>query len=34
MKLLITGPNGTLAPRLAEAAEHAGGQVIAWDRHA
>ncbi|MDR7267686.1 dTDP-4-dehydrorhamnose reductase [Pelomonas saccharophila] len=32
MKILITGLNGTLAPRLAEAARAAGHQVIAWDR--
>lgn len=34
MKLLITGLNGTLAPRLAEAARAAGHEVIGWDRAA
>lgn len=34
MKILITGLNGTLAPRLAEAALAAGHQVIGWDRAA
>ncbi|WP_422014338.1 sugar nucleotide-binding protein [Roseateles sp.] len=34
MKILITGLNGTLAPRLAEAARSAGHTVIGWDRHA
>lgn len=34
MKLLITGLNGTLAPRLAEAARAAGHTVIGWDRSA
>lgn len=34
MKILITGLNGTLAPRLAEAARAAGHEVIAWDRKA
>lgn len=34
MKILITGLNGTLAPRLAEAARAAGHQVIGWDRAA
>lgn len=34
MKILITGLNGTLAPRLAEAARAAGHDVIGWDRSA
>ncbi|WP_457423223.1 sugar nucleotide-binding protein [Roseateles sp. P5_E7] len=34
MKILITGLNGTLAPRLAEAARAAGHEVIGWDRNA
>lgn len=34
MKILITGLNGTLAPRLAEAAKAAGHEVIGWDRKA
>src|ERR1700740_2826159 len=34
MKILITGLNGTLAPRLAEAARAAGHQVVGWDRAA
>lgn len=34
MKILITGLNGTLPPRLAEAARAAGHQVIGWDRAA
>ncbi|MBW8760794.1 MAG: sugar nucleotide-binding protein [Burkholderiales bacterium] len=34
MKILITGLNGTLAPRLAEAARAAGHEVIGWDRTA
>jgi dTDP-4-dehydrorhamnose reductase len=34
MKLLVTGLNGTLAPRLAEAARAAGHEVIGWDRAA
>jgi len=34
MRILITGLNGTLAPRLAEAARAAGHEVIAWDRKA
>lgn len=34
MKILITGLNGTLAPRLAQAARAAGHQVIGWDRAA
>lgn len=34
MRLLITGLNGTLAPRLAEAARAAGHAVITWDRAA
>ncbi|CAM4028075.1 sugar nucleotide-binding protein [Roseateles saccharophilus] len=34
MKLLITGLNGTLAPRLAEAARAAGHEVVGWDRSA
>lgn len=34
MKLLITGLNGTLAPRLAEQARGAGHEVIGWDRAA
>lgn len=33
MRILITGLNGTLAPRLAEAARAAGHEVLAWDRH-
>ena len=32
MKLLLTGLNGTLAPRVAEAAAAAGMEVIGWDR--
>ena len=34
MRILITGLNGTLAPRLAEAARAAGHTVIGWDRAA
>lgn len=34
MKILITGLNGTLAPRLAEAARAGGHSVIGWDRRA
>lgn len=34
MRILITGLNGTLAPRLAEAASAAGHEVIGWDRGA
>ncbi len=34
MRILITGLNGTLAPRLADAARAAGHEVIGWDRHA
>lgn len=34
MKILVTGLNGTLAPRLAEAAHAAGHSVIGWDRRA
>jgi dTDP-4-dehydrorhamnose reductase len=34
MKILITGLNGTLAPRLAEAARAAGHEVIGWNRAA
>lgn len=34
MKILITGLNGTLAPRLAEAAQAAGHEVVGWDRAA
>lgn len=34
MKLLVTGLNGTLAPRLAEAARAAGHEVVGWDRAA
>jgi dTDP-4-dehydrorhamnose reductase len=34
MKILITGMNGTLAPRLAEAARAAGHEVIGWNRAA
>ena len=33
MKLLITGLNGTLAPRLAAFAAQQGHQVLVWDRH-
>lgn len=33
-KLLITGLNGTLAPKLAVAARAAGLEVIGWDREA
>lgn len=32
MKLLVTGLNGTLAPRLAAAAAQRGWQVLGWDR--
>jgi dTDP-4-dehydrorhamnose reductase len=32
VKILITGLNGTLAPRLAEAARAAGHEVVGWDR--
>ena len=32
MKLLITGLNGTLAPKLAALARQRGHQVLAWDR--
>ena len=34
MKILITGMNGTLAPRLAEAARAVGHTVVGWDRAA
>ncbi|MFG6460939.1 sugar nucleotide-binding protein [Roseateles sp. DXS20W] len=34
MKILVTGLNGTLAPRLAEAARAAGHEVVGWDRAA
>jgi len=34
MKILITGLNGTLAPRLAEAARAGKHEVIGWDRAA
>lgn len=34
MKLLVTGLNGTLAPRLVEAARAAGHEVVGWDRAA
>jgi len=34
VKILITGLNGTLAPRLAEAARAAGHDVVGWDRAA
>lgn len=34
MRLLITGLNGTLAPRLAQAARAVGHEVIGWDRAA
>lgn len=34
MRLLITGLNGTLAPRVAEAAAAAGWTVTGWDRQA
>ncbi|MGQ3053567.1 MAG: sugar nucleotide-binding protein [Roseateles sp.] len=34
MRILITGLNGTLAPRLAEAARAAGHEVVGWDRRA
>lgn len=34
MRLLVTGLNGTLAPRLAEAARAAGHDVIGWGRAA
>lgn len=34
MRILITGLNGTLAPRLAEAARAAGHEVLGWDRSA
>lgn len=34
MRLLITGLRGTLAPKLAEAAQAAGHEVLAWDRQA
>ena len=34
MKILITGMNGTLAPRLAQAARAAGHEVIGWNRAA
>lgn len=34
MKILVTGLNGTLAPRLAEAARAAGHEVVGWDRRA
>lgn len=34
MKILITGLNGTLAPRLAQAARAAGHEVIGWNRAA
>ena len=33
MRLLITGLNGTLAPKVATAAAHRGWQVSGWDRH-
>lgn len=32
-RLLLTGLNGTLAPRIAEAAARAGWAVSGWDRH-
>lgn len=32
MKLLVTGLQGTLSPRLAEAARAAGHEVVGWDR--
>ncbi len=32
MRLLLTGLNGTLAPKLAEVAQSRGHHVIAWDR--
>lgn len=32
MRLLLTGLNGTLAPKLAQAAVQRGWQVLAWDR--
>jgi dTDP-4-dehydrorhamnose reductase len=34
MRVLITGLSGTLAPKLAAAARHAGHEVIGWDHHA
>jgi dTDP-4-dehydrorhamnose reductase len=34
VRLLVTGLNGTLAPRLAQAAAAAGHEVLAWDRQA
>lgn len=34
MKILVTGLNGTLAPRLAEMAAAAGHEVAGWDRRA
>lgn len=34
MRLLVTGMNGTVAPRLAEHARRAGHDVVAWDREA
>ena len=33
-RLLVTGLNGTLAPKLAQAAAAAGWQVVGWDRSA
>ena len=33
MRLLFTGLNGTLAPKVATAAAHRGWQVSGWDRH-
>lgn len=33
MKLLVTGLHGTLAPKLADAAERQGHEVLGWDRH-
>lgn len=32
MRLLVTGMNGTVAPRLAEHARRAGHDVVRWDR--
>jgi dTDP-4-dehydrorhamnose reductase len=34
VRILITGLNGTLAPRLAQAAQAAGHEVAGWDRAA
>ncbi len=33
MRLLLTGLNGTLAPKLAERARSAGWAVFGWNRH-